>query len=220
AGELDADDAAAQDDHRIGHPVERERLVGGDHALAVDVESRQALRLRPGGQHHVLGLVDRVADPYAGRRLQPPGPLDRVYLAARDRGLQALPEPVHHAVLVRLDTRDVDALEGGLDADRGTVPGVVGDLGRVQQRLGRDAAAMQAGPPDLVLLDQRHALAEFGRAQRAGVPAAATAEHDDVVAADALCHPSSLLHEPVSPTWLTQSSSFHLPSAGLPASLP
>src|SRR5205823_13764265 len=39
-------------------------------------------------------------------------------------------------------------------------------------------------------------------------------------AADALCHASSLLHEPVSPTWPTQSSSFHLPSAGPPASLP
>ena len=51
-------------------------------------------------------------------------------------------------------------------------------------------------PPTLFLFDQRHALAEFGRAQRAGVSAAATAEHDEVVAADALCHPSSLLSQP------------------------
>ena len=57
----------------------------------------------------------------------------------------------------------------------------VGDLGRVQQRLGRDAAAVQAGAADLVLLDQGDALAELGRAQRAGVAAAAAAEDDDVV---------------------------------------
>jgi hypothetical protein len=90
--------------------------------------------------------------------------LDGVDLPAGDRGLQALPEPVHHTVLIGLHAGHVDALEGGPDADGGTVPGVVSDLSRVQQRLGRDAAAMQAGPPDPVLLDQRHALAEFGRA--------------------------------------------------------
>jgi hypothetical protein len=43
---------------------------------------------------------------------------------------------------------------------------------------------MQAGPADLVLFDQRHALAELGRTQRAGVPATAAAEHDDVIPAD------------------------------------
>ena len=37
----------------------------------------------------------------------------------------------------------------------------VGDLGRVQQRLGGDAAAVQAGAADLVLLDQGDGLAEF-----------------------------------------------------------
>src|SRR5581483_3137169 len=103
-------------------------------------------------------------------------------LAAQDRGLEALVQPVHDAVLVLLHGRHVDALERGADADGRAVAGVIRDLGRVQQRLGRDTATMQAGPPDLVLLDQRHALAELGRAERAGLPAAATAENDDVVA--------------------------------------
>ena len=58
---------------------------------------------------------------------------------------------------------------------------LVGDLRGVQQRLGRDAPAVQAGAADLVLLDQRDALAELGRSQRAGVAAAAAAENDDVV---------------------------------------
>ena len=51
----------------------------------------------------------------------------------------------------------------------------VGHLGGVQDRLGRDAAAVQAGAADLVLLDQRDAQPELGRAQRAGVAAAARA---------------------------------------------
>ena len=56
----------------------------------------------------------------------------------------------------------------------------VGDLAGVQQRLGRDAAAVQAGAADLVLLDQDDRLAELGRAQRSGVTAAAAAENDDI----------------------------------------
>ena len=63
--------------------------------------------------------------------------------------------------------------------------GLVGDLGRVQQRLGRDAAPVQAGAPDLVLLDKRDPLPQLARAQRAGVTPAAAAEDDDVVAVPA-----------------------------------
>src|SRR5437667_370907 len=58
------------------------------------------------------------------------------------------------AVLVLVDPRHVDALEGGVDAERGALPGLVGDLAGVQQRLGGDAPAVEAGAADLVLLDQ------------------------------------------------------------------
>jgi hypothetical protein len=39
AGELDADHAAAEDDHRTGHPVQHQRVVRGDHPLAVDLQA-------------------------------------------------------------------------------------------------------------------------------------------------------------------------------------
>src|SRR5262249_4573220 len=58
---------------------------------------------------------------------------------------------------------------------------------RVQQRLGGNAPAVQARSAYLVLLDQGYALAEQRGAQRAGIAAAAAAQHDDVVMA-ALCH--------------------------------
>ena len=44
------------------------------------------------------------------------------------------------------------------------VPRRVRHLAGVQQRLGRDAAAVQAGPADLVLLDTADAQPELGRA--------------------------------------------------------
>ena len=69
----------------------------------------------------------------------------------------------------------------GLDAERRALARLVGDLGRVQQGLGGDAAAVQAGAAELVLLDQGDRLAQLGGAQRAGVTAAAAAQDDDVV---------------------------------------
>ena len=56
----------------------------------------------------------------------------------------------------------------------------VGDLAGVQERLGRDAAAVQAGSADLVLLDQHHGLAELCRSERGGVPTASAAEDDEI----------------------------------------
>ena len=68
----------------------------------------------------------------------------------------------------------------GVDAELLALAGRVGDLGGVQQRLGRDAAAVQAGAAELVLLDQGDRQAELGGAQRARVAAAAAAEDDQV----------------------------------------
>src|SRR5690606_14363122 len=84
------------------------------------------------------------------------------------------------ALAVRADPRRVDRLEGGRHSDGSRGPHVVGDLCRVQQRLGGYAPAMQAGAADLVLLDERDLLAELAGPQRSGVAAAAAAEDHDV----------------------------------------
>ena len=60
ARELHADDPAPEDDDRRRHPVEAQRLLGGDDALAVDLEAGQAARVGAGGQDEVLAGV-RVA---------------------------------------------------------------------------------------------------------------------------------------------------------------
>src|SRR4029079_5234499 len=91
------------------------------------------------------------------------------------QALQALVETSDDAVLVGVDAAHVDRLEGGLDAELLTLAGGVGDLGCVQQRLGRDTAHVQAGAPQLALLDQGNGQTQLGGAQSAGVaPAAPT----------------------------------------------
>ena len=96
---------------------------------------------------------------------------------------------VCHLVFVGVDPAHLDALEPGPHAERFGLVRVIGDLRRVQQRLGGNAAPVQAGPADLVPLDERCPHAEFGRPERACVAAAAAAENDDVV-------PAAVRHRP------------------------
>ena len=56
AGELDADDAAAEHDDALGHVVEVDGLGGGEHPAA-ELEAGQRLRVRAGGQDDVPALV-------------------------------------------------------------------------------------------------------------------------------------------------------------------
>src|ERR1022692_4320410 len=197
AGELHSDDPAAKDHHRRRHLVEGEGLVAGDHALAVDGEAGQAAGLGPGGQDDVRALDDGVPDLDLGRRYEPPVAFDDVDVPGRDQPLQALPQPGDYLVLVGVDPGHVDAFERGPHSEVAALPGHVGNLGGVQQRFRRDAAAVQAGTADLALLDQRDALAKLRGAQRAGVAAAAAAEDDDVVPAAFRHH--ELLVRSVSP---------------------
>lgn len=75
---------------------------------------------------------------------------------------------------------------GQLHAVRGMLDGAE-DLGGMQQRLGRDAAPVQAGATDLLLLHQRDRQARRGRVQRRGVPAGTAAEHHDVEVGHVRC---------------------------------
>ncbi len=57
AGELAADDAAAEHDRRARYAVEGQRVVAGDDLGAVDLDARQAAGVGAGGQQDVLALV-------------------------------------------------------------------------------------------------------------------------------------------------------------------
>ena len=85
-----------------------------------------------------------------------PSPSTTVMPRPLTRPGQALEEAADDAVLVLVDAAHVDALERGVDAELLGLAGGVGDLGRVQQGLGRDAADVQAGAAELALLDQGH----------------------------------------------------------------
>src|SRR5215213_2496981 len=74
----------------------------------------------------------------------------------------------------------------------------VGDLAGVQQRLGGDAAAVQARAADLVLLDENDVQAELGRAERGGVSTGATTEDDEIGGGGGCAHGCSSLQSSAS----------------------
>ncbi len=174
-GELHADDATSEHDDALGHVVEVEGLVGR-HDAPADLESRQALGVRPGREDDVLARVALAVDLDRVRRHESPGALDEGHIPALDQALQALVQPTDDPVAILVHLRHVDAVEGGPHAEGVTLLGAVGDLRGVQQCLRRDAAAMQAGAAELVLVDQDDGHPEFCCPQGAGVAAAAAAE--------------------------------------------
>ena len=106
--------------------------------------------------------------------------LDDGDAARLDQSGEALEEPVDDLVLVGVDARHVDAVEGGRDAELAGLAGRVGDLGGVQQRLGRDAAHVEAGASEVALLDQSDLEPQLGRSQGTGVSARTSPEDEDV----------------------------------------
>jgi hypothetical protein len=136
----------------------------------------------------VSTLVDGVPDLYPRRGYEAAVTVDDLDLAAGQRALQALPQPVHDLVLVGVDAGHVHTVQLRADPESLAVPGQVGDLRRVQQGLGRDAPPVQAGPADPVLLDEHNPLAKLGRAERARIAAAAATEDHDVVGTAAFRH--------------------------------
>ena len=124
----------------------------------------------------MLGAVD---GDRAGTR-QRAGALDDGDAARLDQAGEALEEPLDDLVLVGVDAGHVDAVERGGDAELAGLACRVGDLGGVQQGLGRDAAHVEAGAAQVALLDQPDLQAELGRSQGAGVTARTSPEDEDV----------------------------------------
>jgi hypothetical protein len=193
-GELDADGAGADDDDAARQRVAGGYLVAGHDALAVRLEPGQRLDARAGGNNDVgrveralaVGLavvVERLdVDLLAALERRPPANvLDLVLLDQAHQPLgQAVDDLVpalgHDGVVERRLAGQIDAVvTRALDA--------LVQLGRLEHRLGRDAAPEQARPADArLLIDERHAQTELAGTEGGRVAAGATADDDEVEA--------------------------------------
>ena len=190
--EFDADRAGAHHQQRLRHLLRHHRLEIGPDQFLVGLEPRQHARPRAGGKDDVLGLVGALAQ-RALRRLDG-GFLHRDLAGRIDGGLA----PDHrHLVLLHQKAdavieafRDAArALHHGFRVERDVVgrqPVILGvlhvviDFRRAQQRLGRDAAPVQADAAEIGFLDDRGLETELRRTNGGDVAAGAGADDDDV----------------------------------------
>ena len=112
-----------------------------------------------------------VVDPDGVRTLEAGVAADqRAAVHALEPGLDAVAVVEHDLVLARLDLCHVDGDVAGADAVLGAASGDVCGVRAGHQRLGRNAAVVDAGSADELALDHRDGLA---RLRSAGPPAAA-----------------------------------------------
>ena len=179
-GELHPDHAAADHDQALGDAVQLQDRRRVDGVLdAVDGDPR---RHRTGGQKDVLGVDLVLADRHPTLAEQLGGPLERLDAVGLEEGGDAVHQRRHHLRFPLLGGGEVEAQSPGLDAELGAPAGERVELRGGEQRLGRDAAVVEAGSAKLVLLDDDRPGAQLRRPDGCDITGGAAADHSDVVA--------------------------------------
>ena len=202
-GELDADGARAGDEQRLWQGRRQHGLEVGPDQLAVGLYARKHARARSGREDDVArGIASRPAGIF-GRGL-----IARIWLALRgcnvDRArsfeLRLAPDDIDAVLLEQEadaggelagdraraldDGRQLDArraIDGNAEASRRL--DLVQDLGRPQQRLGWNAAPVEADAAEECSLDDGRAQAELRGADRGDVAAGPGADDDHIIRA-------------------------------------
>ena len=99
-----------------------------------------------------------------------------------EAALDAAVQRSHHLVAAAGGGRVVEAHLAGVDAEAVPLANLVEQSGALQQRLGGDAAAVQAGAAHLVRLNDGGAQAQLPGADGGDIAAGAPAQDDDVKA--------------------------------------
>ena len=206
--ELEADDAGADHDQMLGHLGELQRAGRRHDLLLVDRHTGQAASLpsprRSGCSWSASVSLTAPSSPStdtAPALSMRPVPWNEVILFLRNR--KATPLVVASTTSpLRFMSWAKSSLGGAEhDAVRGEiVAGFLEQVRGLQQRLGRDAADIEAGAAEgRALLDHGHLHAELGGADRRHIAARSGADHDEIegfVCHDATpplqpCHPSA-----------------------------
>jgi len=133
AGELEADDAAADDHDLAGDLGERDRVVARPDALHVVVDRRQLEGLGTGGEDHSIALDDlraaflEVDDELVGAH-EPTLAVDHLDLEPPGRSLDLADQLVDDAFLARAEAVDVDSRRCRVQTELGRILRVLDDV--------------------------------------------------------------------------------------------
>src|SRR5690606_21594287 len=124
-----------------------------DHPVAIELEAGDADRARAGGDDEGLGAVPLLADADGVGVDELGGPGKQRDLVALEQHADATGHLLDYALLEPLDLAEVDPRLGEGDAELLGVLGVAHFRPDMQQRLGGDAADVEAYASDGLLLD-------------------------------------------------------------------
>ena len=154
--------APNHDDHRFGQFRKRQGLTRRDDALAVDGHERHFARARPRGQNDVVGFVLRAVHVELSGGREPSESRYEVDVVLAQQEGHAFAHGLGHAARAGHDFFQI-----GLHFAREVEPVMCGrfavgvNLRAFQQRLGRDAAPVEAHAPGFGPLHERHFAAQL-----------------------------------------------------------
>src|SRR3954447_10375893 len=188
-GELATNRSGADDSHGGGGLLQEERFVRTDHRALVDLESDLGYAFDPGPRGNdqcFPGLILVLAYLHCAIGAEHAAALDHSDFVLFYEKLDPLGVLLRHAArtthrdpIVGLDASDLDT------QFLRVVTHEVGDIGAVQQRLGGDAADIDAYPSELVALDYGRGESELRRPDSADITGRSAANDDHVVR---ICH--------------------------------
>src|SRR4029079_14665482 len=193
AGELAADRARADDDDVLRQGIHLQDVVAGDDPNPVRGQTGQRLHAGTRGEDDVgrvqgaLATAARgpviagLADLDLARAVEPAATWDPGDLVLVDERLEPGPQAFDDGVAPGGHRRVVDRRLTG--EDQAVVLGVVDpvrEVRRFEERLGRDATAMEARATDLVVVDEGDLEPELTGAEGRRVTAGPRAEHDEI----------------------------------------
>ena len=151
--QFQADNAAADNDHGFWYPGKGQRAGGRNNRLLVDIDfdARHAGNIGAGGDNDVFSLDRPGFSVFAGDRNlagldDPAGTVECGDLVLFHQEGDAIDIGFHHRILVRHHRLEIEFRFQAVDAERRkSVAGFVIHFRGVQQRLGRDAADIEAG---------------------------------------------------------------------------
>ena len=145
-----------------------------------DLEAGERAGVGTGREDDVLARDGVAADLDGCGGDEPALTLDHGDAAGLDEALESLVLARDDLLAIRGDRRDVDAGQRRVHAVLRRLARDIRYLGRVQERLGRDAPDVEAGAAQLVLLDEADGQAELAGTKRSRIPATSAAEDDKV----------------------------------------
>ena len=181
--ELTTDRSRADDQHPRRDLGEREHVIGREDSFTVEVEPGERARQRTRREHERAALELRTVghpDVTGGGVDHGSGAGHDGDLAPLEQALETLGQSVDDLLLAGLAGSQVERRLARVDAELLGAGDRAQHLGRLEQLLRRDAAAVKARATDSLLLDQGDSLAHRGAVQGGRVPGRPTAEDHDV----------------------------------------